>query len=72
MTTKDHCPLCGALSFEGKVCEPMCDPGNLHHAGIDLLPMESSYRDFEENYSLRRTPVISSRPVVPISFGQEF
>lgn len=39
-TFKDHCPICGAISLDGRPCEPRCESGNLHHAGIEELPIE--------------------------------
>lgn len=36
---KEHCPICGAISLDGRPCEPRCEAGNLHHAGIDEPPI---------------------------------
>ncbi|MGD9645698.1 MAG: hypothetical protein AB7U73_08295 [Pirellulales bacterium] len=52
----DRCPLCGAYSFDGATCHPVCDPGNLRRAGIELTPLDCCHgiSELEELHTRRR------------------
>ena len=53
----NRCPLCGAYSFDGETCRPVCDPGNLRRAGIELVPIVDchSLGEIEQQHRSKRT-----------------